>query len=503
MPGAHRDSRPFACLLLLAASCAFSALAILRDPLVSEAGILQLVMAETILSRGLEAALAISPWPAYALLLAGTQWLIGLPMLASAHLLDTALLALLALGFARLLELLGTEHRFYWWGALVLLLFPPLNAFRSQVVAESGFWAFLVLSLVPLARYLVSRRWQHAIAFAALNAVAGAFRPEAFVFGAVLPLACFARGVETPRFEAAVRLYAVLAAFALLPLLAASRFGLLGTVGDGLFAAMEGMASELAAGFSRAVTAFGTQVLGEASRPLAAPALAVALAGILLVQALLVLGAVHAGVLGWAAISRRALVPEAGRGLQGALLLAALVVAGLSLASEQSVGALELIPLALVLLLPCAFAARELQIAAGRSRRPIVARAAIALLVLALLAQGFANPGGRRGYLLESIDWMQRTLPGGSVVFSNDPMLAWYSQGRFDWASIAAGEQRMLAGTAPLEGVDYWLVHLDDADPLLASTLAGYGERLEAVAAFGASPGRRVVVLRTISPARP
>lgn len=502
MPGARRDSRSLACLLLIAASCAFSALAILRDPLVSEAGILQLVMAETIRERGLEAALAISPWPAYALLLAGTQWLTGLSMLASAHLLDTALLALLALGFARLLELLGTEHRFYWWGALVLLLFPPLNGFRSQVVAEAGFWAFLVLSLVPFARYLLTRRWQYAIAFAALNAVAGAFRPEAFVFGAILPLACFARGVEAPRFEAAVRLYAVLAAFALVPLLAASRVGLLGAVGDGLFFAVEGVARDVGTGFGHAVAAFGTQVLGESSRSLAAIALAVALATVLLLQALLTLGPVHAAVLGWAAISRRALVPESGHGLQGALLLGALVVAGLSLARDQSVGTRELLPLAIALLLPCAFAARELQLAAGRARRPLLARAGLAALVLALLAQGFANPGGRRNYLLESIDWMQQTLPAGSVVFSNDRLLAWYSQGRFDWASIATGEQRLLAGTAPLDGVDYWLVHLDHAEPLLTAALAGYGERLEAVAAFGTPPGRRVVVLRTVPPGR-
>ncbi len=502
MPGAHRDSRPFACLLLLAASCAFSALAILRDPLVSEEGILPLVMAETLLSRGLDAALAISPWPAYALLLAGTQWLTGLSMLACAHLLDTALLALLALAFARLLELLGSEHRFYWWGALVLLLFPPLNGFRSQVVPEAGFWAFLVLSLVPLAHYLVSRRWQHAIAFAALNAVAAAFRPEAFVFGAILPLACFARGLEAPRLEAAVRLYAVLAAFALLPLLAASRFGLLGVVGDGVFAAIEGAARASVAGFEDAVTAMGAQVLGGSSRPLAAVALTAALTAILLVQALVALGPLHAGVLAWAAISRRALVPEGGRGLQGALLVAALLVAVLSLVREQALGTRELLPLALALLLPCAFAARELRLWAGRVRRPLLARAGLVVLVLALLSQGFANPGARRSYLLESIDWMQKSLPAGSVVFSNDPVLAWYSQGRFDWRSIAAGERLLLAGNAPMNGVDYWLVHLDDNDTHLAPALAGYGERLEAVAAFGAPPGRRVVVLRTV-PGRP
>lgn len=500
MPGPRRDSRPFACLLLLAASCAFSALAILRDPLVSDEGILQLVMAETIRSRGLEAALAISSWPAYALLLAGTQWLTGLSILASAHLLDTALLALLALGFARLLERLGTEHRFYWWGALVLLLFPPLNGFRSQVVPEAGFWAFLVLSLVPLARYLVSRRWQHAIAFAGLNAVAGAFRPEAFVFGALLPLACLARGVEAPRWEAVVRLYAVLAAFALMPLLAASRLGLLGTVGDGLFAGVEGAARQVGSGFTQAASVFGTQVLGEDSRSLAAPALGAALAAILLAQGLATLGAVHAGVLGWAAIARRALVPEGGRGLQRALLAGALLVAGLVLARQQSLDSRQLLPLAIALLLPCAFAARELHLAAGRSRRPLAARAGLGILVLLLLAQGFANPGGRRSYLLESIAWMQSALPAGSVVFSNDRLLAWYSTGRFDWPAIASGEERLLAGTAPLDGVDYWLVHLDDKDPLLTAALAGYGERLEAVAAFGTPPGRRVVVLRTLPP---
>ena len=63
-------------------------------------------------------------------------------------------------------------------------------------------------------------------------------------------------------------------------------------------------------------------------------------------------------------------MPANGRGLQRAFLAAGLLLAVAFVARRQHLPPAQLMPLALALLVPCTFAARELLIGAGRSRRP-------------------------------------------------------------------------------------------------------------------------------------
>jgi hypothetical protein len=166
-------------------------------------------------------------------------------------------------------------------------------------------------------------------------------------------------------------------------------------------------------------------------------------------------------------------------------------------AAQQFVGGRQLMPLCLALVVPCAFAARELLLAALQSHRPTAARIGLAVLVIALLADGFVSVGSRRSYLPESIAWIQKSVPPGSSVFSNDRRLAYYSGGRVDWSSIPSAGKRIASGTAPVQGADYWLIHLGPDEKALEPALRRYGTALEQVARFGEPGSPGVLVLRT------
>lgn len=497
-PVARAGSRLPAHLLLAAASLALSGLAILRDPLVNDDGIPFLLHAEDILGALSGEGSPAAGWSLYPFLIAVLQALTGLGSIASAQVLDAALLALLTLSFATLLEHLGAERRFYFWGALALLLFPRLNEYRAHIAADLGFWAFLIASLVPLARYLESRRWEHAVGWALLTAVATAFREEAVVFGVLLPLACLAPGAEAPRLQSMIRLYAALLGLTVPPLVAAARFGFLPPMADVVFGQIDATLQGIGSGFTRAAAELGGVVLDRRASGMAGVSLMAALAAVLLLELLRSLGTGYVLLLGWASLTRRSLLPEGGRGLQRSLALAGLVVAGAFVTEKQFVGGRQLMPLCLALAVPCAFAARELLLAALQSARPAAARVGLALLIVALLADGFLSVGSRRNYLPESIAWIQQNVPPGSRVFSNDLRLAYYSGGRVDWESVATARLEIDAGLAPVTETDYWLLHLTENDPAVDAAVSRYAARLTPVARFGSSDGPGVLVLRTV-----
>lgn len=496
MPVARAGSRLPAHLLLAAASLALSGLAMVRDPLVNEDGIPFLLQAEGIAGLLSGTGGDGTSWSLYAFLIAALQSVTGLGSIASAQVLDAALLALLTLSFASLLELLGTERRFYFWGALALLLFPRLNEYRGHIAADIGFWAFLVASLVPLARYLGSQRWEHAIFWAVLTAVAAAFRQEALVFGALLPLACLAPGAGAPKLQATIRLYAALLGLAVPPLVAAARFGFVPPLADALFGDIAAALQGIGNGFSDGAARLGALVLDHRAAGMAGVSFTAALSAVLLLELLRSMGAAYVLLLGWAALTRRSLLPEGGRGLQRSLALAGLVVAGAFLAAQHFVDGRQLMPLCLALVVPCAFAARELLLAALQSPRPAAARVGLALLVVALLADGFLSVGSRRSYLPESIAWIQKSVPPGSRVFSNDRRLAYYSGGAVDWEALPDANADITAGRAPLAHTDYWLLHIGRDNDMPEEALAAYGARLLTVARFGKPGGPGVLVLR-------
>jgi hypothetical protein len=485
-----RNETRFPALLLLAASCALSALAALRDPLIDADAIDTLVAAQAV-AVDWSGSLA-GPAPLHALLIAVVHGATGFALPASAR-----LFALLALGFARLVTLVGRDQRFYGWAALALLLFPPLNGLRGHLLPDAGYWAFLACALAVLARYRASPRWQDAFAWAALVGLAACFRAEAATFALVLPLACLPRDPIEGIGGGTLRLYAALGAIALIPLLTAARLGGLDELADRVLPSLTTVVPATLDGFSGAVARFAEAVLGTASTALAPIALAAALLVVLALSFVAALGLPYGALLAWALLTRRAAIPDTSRrSVAHALVGGGLLIALARLGRTQGLEARELMPLVLAALVNAAFAARELLGVALRSRHPALARVLLGLLVAALFAQGFVSLGARTSHRSESIAWMQANLPREARVFSNDRQLAWYSERAVDWTTIAGADEAILARSAPLENTDYWLIRAGAQDLRLAAALGSYLDVLEPVARFAGPDGEQVLVLR-------
>ena len=127
MPSSRNENQLYFNLLLIAASFALSALAVLRDPVINDDGVFYLMLAQQVADRGVGAAFALFDRPLYAILIAALHQSSGLSLLASAHVLDAALLALLVVSFTRFAVALCGDRGLGPWVALLVLLFPQLN----------------------------------------------------------------------------------------------------------------------------------------------------------------------------------------------------------------------------------------------------------------------------------------------------------------------------------------------------------------------------------------
>ena len=493
MPGSRIESHRCFPLLLIAASLAASGLSILRDPLINDDGVLYLVIAGNIAEHGLATAFELFDRPFYPLLIALLHGVTGLSLLASAHLLDAAFIALLVLSFSRLVAMLGADARLGSWAALLILLFPQLNEYRSSLLRDFGYWALLVSSWLVLLRYQLSGRWSTGLYWAALGIAAAAFRPEALIFALLLPALCLNWRTAAGRM---VRLYACLALLGLAPLLVLARFGMLEALFDGAFGAGFALADGIAEGFRGAVQRYAGLVLDPHAADLAAPSLIAGLLALLVLGFARTLGLVYCVLLAWGIATRRAAVPEQGRGLLRGALACSLLILLTFLFYRQFLTGRYLVVLCLLALVPCTLILRSLARSAAREGRTRVFAAVMALAIVLLATDSFISFGTRKNHVHDCIAWMDANIGRGARVFSNDRILAYYSGGQFDWSETVRADELIGAGTAPLVRTDYWIVHDTGRNADLAPAMLRYARTLLPLQEFSADNGRVIRIYR-------
>jgi hypothetical protein len=144
--------------------------------------------AQLYLDEGFGAALAHYSWPAYSILTAELSRL-GVPLLTAALLINVAFYALLVYSFIAIVQLLDDSRRLALLAAATILLYPELNEFRTMVLRDVGYWALSLFAIWQLLRYAREQQLAQAVAFTAAMLLATAFRLEAVVYLALLPLA--------------------------------------------------------------------------------------------------------------------------------------------------------------------------------------------------------------------------------------------------------------------------------------------------------------------------
>ncbi len=141
---------------------------------------------------GWHAAVKTYPWPFFPIVCVSLSHFTMLPLVVVFHLFNTLAQALLCISFVVLSKLLGASHRIQKIAALVILLFPFLNSIRVYATRESGYWAFALLAVCFLIRFMQQRKLKNALYFGLSMSIAFLFRVEGLVMLIAAPIAIFA-----------------------------------------------------------------------------------------------------------------------------------------------------------------------------------------------------------------------------------------------------------------------------------------------------------------------
>ncbi|MDT8429755.1 MAG: hypothetical protein RQ757_13445 [Pseudomonadales bacterium] len=164
------------------ASLLLSALNIWSNPVVNTDAYTYIRAAEIFLQDGLAAAVSYYSWAFYPVLIALVHKLTGLELFAAAHVLNAGFFALLCTGFITLVKEIDASRRLAIIAALVILLYPQINEYRSSIIRDIAFITFSLFALLHLLRYLRQALRRHALGFISFTLLAALFRPEALLY---------------------------------------------------------------------------------------------------------------------------------------------------------------------------------------------------------------------------------------------------------------------------------------------------------------------------------
>lgn len=183
----------FAGMISIALSCWVS----MHQGIINPDAICYLLGADKVGQSGVHAAMQLcgqASWPFYSALIYVFSKLSFLSLTASAYFLDGLFTLVSVLTFIAIVQALGGNRRVLMLAAFVILSAHQFNAVREYIIRDHGFWAFYLLSLLFLLRYLRDARLVNALGFGVSMMIAVLFRIEGAVFLAVLPFLVFLNG---------------------------------------------------------------------------------------------------------------------------------------------------------------------------------------------------------------------------------------------------------------------------------------------------------------------
>lgn len=448
-------------------------------------GVLYLRAASAWLEGGFEAANAVYTWPFYSMAIASVSTL-GLTLLQAGQLINALLFAVLSGATVGVVGRLWPDSgRTQWIAAAAILLLPELAELRHEVVRDTGFLTFLIISFGCFIGVVNRGRWQEAAAWLLAVAVATLFRIEAALLGATGALALLLIPQRRAAGGALLLIYAVAGAAAFLLL---RRYAPESRVAD-LVSWWHFFTDEFAASFGAIAARLEEHVLNTYSYQFSRESVVVIVLVILVwtvfkgltpVHALALwlrrraLGLARPHLIAWWAYAIGVLVPPLLFGLKHLFLTQRYVMG--------------------IVLMTLLLATRAWALLAGQGRRVQVALLLVLLLFGAATLRkvvGFDDEGTLAGR------WLA-TQPGS--LWANQVRLGFYADPTFkrqvtvDWHP---GWEQRLPAAAPHDWLAILVRDEGAAAALAWAETAGYVE----VRRFGRG-GREVVVLRNAVPAR-
>lgn len=158
------------------------------NSIINSDGVLYLHAASLISEGQWSLATSVYRWSFYPWLISIISQLSNLSLESSAHLLNGGLAALTVYSFLNLLKELSNDKKILIAGAIIILIYPTLNGYRSSFFRDSGYLPFYLLSAWLFLRYLRTNNWSSAISWSASMMVATLFRVEGSVFLFLIPI---------------------------------------------------------------------------------------------------------------------------------------------------------------------------------------------------------------------------------------------------------------------------------------------------------------------------
>lgn len=126
-------------------------------------------------------------WPFYSILIYSVAKITHINMMLAAYFIDASFSVLSVLTFIKIIAELGGKKTTLCFAALVILLHHDFNSVRQYIIRDHGYWAFYLLSLLSLLKFVKRPTWYYAVAFSMSLLMATLFRIEGAIFFILLP----------------------------------------------------------------------------------------------------------------------------------------------------------------------------------------------------------------------------------------------------------------------------------------------------------------------------
>ncbi|MFQ5544430.1 MAG: hypothetical protein ACE5FE_00500 [Acidiferrobacterales bacterium] len=428
---ALRDVRTHATII----SLFLSAWGVFLDDVINDDGILYLRAADLLVHGEWGTAFNLYQWPFYSLLIAITGQVTGFSLEYSAHLLNAVLAALVIACFISLVREVGGDSKTVLAAALVVLLYPGINEYRSFINRDIGYIAFYLFSLLFFFKHLKSPRLAYAIGWTSSMFVAALFRIEGFVFLLILPLLEQWRKAATLPARLMLMPMISVACFALVLILAwwfssvnigSDRANIL----HGVSILLESLWQNIVSGVSAKLTVISEQFLNAYSREHVYVIYFSTAGTILLVESLARLTPLYAFLTGHA-IYRKLIFPVDGiKYFWTWLVFLNLAILGVFVVVKLFLTGRFPLALSLTLMLAVPFSLIALYEKWQENRtKPIRTNwifPTVVILFLLMAVDGLYSPTNKT-YLKEAGIWLTDNTPAQSTLLTNNQTLMFYA----------------------------------------------------------------------------
>lgn len=421
-------------LALTAAALSFllSLWALYLDPVINLDGIVYVEAAEHFARGQWAAGFSVYKWPFYSIVIGMVSYVTGMGEGHAAYLVNACLYALIVLGFVAYVRALGGGGRVLWLAAFVALLHPDLNAFRSFVIRDAGYWACYLWSLAFYLAYVRHGRPRLLLGGTVLALAAFLFRIEGVVLLTILPACIYAsRAAVRERAAAALIIAAFVtgAASVVAPLwqyVSAAEV----PAGDLLARPLHHIAgswSMVGAVMADRLEALTREFPGAGTHAVAVPVYLVTALTMILFELVKTVGVVFSGLIVYVLWTKKPYIPEEMRfwwwliiGIQSLLVLQ-FGISNFFLAKRYPVA------LALALLPIVPFVLNDIWRRCESHGRGNSWPALVLVVLIAVESLDGVNVTTSKHYLKEAGLWLRANAPAASTIYSNDRILVYYS----------------------------------------------------------------------------